>query len=177
MNVEKICLKTWNIERFWCQHFRIKNSGHNINLVGRQQWEVIRRVGDDVSLAAGITRGGRIPEPVETDTQHAVGAERGHEQVAVLAGLAELRQRTVVQRDLTHSTPVPRNKYCLVKPDLVQKGGQWSERLCLNYLLAKLSGVEYPPRRPAPSAKINSSSGVAPPVISERISVKAFWLK
>ena len=78
-----------------------------IYLVGRQQWEVIRWVGDDVSLAAGVTRGGRVAEPVETDAQHAVGAERGHEQVAVLAGLAELRQRTVVQRDLTHSTSIP----------------------------------------------------------------------
>lgn len=35
----------------------------------------------------------------------------------------------------------------------------------------------YPPRRPAPSANISSSSGVAPPVISDRISVNAFWLK
>lgn len=45
------------------------------------------------------------------------------------------------------------------------------------YLLDKLSTVEYPPRSPAPSARINSSSGVAPPVISDRINVKAFWLK
>ena len=40
-----------------------------------------------------------------------------------------------------------------------------------------VSGVEYPPRRPAPSANISSSSGVAPPVIKERIRVNAFWLK
>ena len=32
----------------------------------------------------------------------------------------------------------------------------------------------YPPRRPAPSARISSSSGVAPPVIKERMSVRAF---
>ena len=40
-----------------------------------------------------------------------------------------------------------------------------------------VSGVEYPPLKPAPSARISSSSGVAPPVMSERISVNAFWLK
>ena len=41
----------------------------------------------------------------------------------------------------------------------------------------RVSGVEYPPLKPAPSARISSSSGVAPPVMSERISVNAFWLK
>lgn len=41
--------------------------------------------------------------------------------------------------------------------------------LCVAYL--------YPPLSPAPSANISSSSGVAPPVISDRINVKAFWLK
>lgn len=41
-------------------------------------------------------------------------------------------------------------------------------------LLLKLSGVLYPPLKPAPSANISSSSGVAPPVINERIKVKAF---
>ena len=40
-----------------------------------------------------------------------------------------------------------------------------------------VSGVEYPPLKPAPSARISSSSGVAPPVMSERIRVNAFWLK
>ncbi len=40
-----------------------------------------------------------------------------------------------------------------------------------------VSGVEYPPRSPAPSARMSSSSGVAPPVISDRINVSAFWLK
>jgi hypothetical protein len=45
------------------------------------------------------------------------------------------------------------------------------------FLFAKVSGVEYPPRSPAPSARINSSSGVAPPVIKDLINVNAFWLK
>ena len=44
-------------------------------------------------------------------------------------------------------------------------------------LLARVSGVEYPPLSPAPSARMSSSSGVAPPVISDRINVNAFWLK
>lgn len=41
----------------------------------------------------------------------------------------------------------------------------------------RVSAVEYPPRRPAPSAKINSNSGVAPPVTKVRINVKAESLK
>lgn len=32
----------------------------------------------------------------------------------------------------------------------------------------------YPPLNPAPSARINSNSGVAPPVINDRIKVNAF---
>ena len=45
------------------------------------------------------------------------------------------------------------------------------------FLRAMVSLLEYPPLSPAPSARISSSSGVAPPVIRERIRVSAFWLK
>ena len=43
--------------------------------------------------------------------------------------------------------------------------------------LLKLSGVEYPPRNPAPSARANSSSIVAPPVTHKRINLRAEALK
>ena len=45
------------------------------------------------------------------------------------------------------------------------------------HLLLRVLGVEYPPLSPAPSARMSSSSGVAPPVIRDRIRVRAFWLK
>ena len=54
------------------------------------------------------------------------------------------------------------------------------QNICKHFYLSlwhNVSGVEYPPRKPAPSANISSSSGVAPPVIKERIRVNAFWLK
>lgn len=41
-------------------------------------------------------------------------------------------------------------------------------------LFLRVSGVLYPPLSPAPSASISSSSGVAPPVISDLIRVRAF---
>ena len=44
-------------------------------------------------------------------------------------------------------------------------------------LLARVSGVLYPPLIPTPSARICSSSGVAPPVINVRINVRALSLK
>ena len=44
-------------------------------------------------------------------------------------------------------------------------------------LFLRVSGVLYPPLSPAPSARMSSSSGVAPPVIRDRIRVRAFWLK
>ena len=44
-------------------------------------------------------------------------------------------------------------------------------------LLLRVLGVEYPPLSPAPSARICSSSCVAPPVIRDRIRVKALGLK
>lgn len=69
--------------------------------------EVVRRVRDDVALAAGVARGARVPEPVESDAQHPELLEGGHEQVAVLASFAELGQRAVVERDLPDPTSVP----------------------------------------------------------------------
>ena len=45
------------------------------------------------------------------------------------------------------------------------------------FLSAMVSRELYPPLSPAPSASISSSSGVAPPVIRDRIRVRAFWLK
>ena len=45
------------------------------------------------------------------------------------------------------------------------------------FLCAIISLVLYPPRIPTPSARICSSSGVAPPVINVRISVSALSLK
>lgn len=44
-------------------------------------------------------------------------------------------------------------------------------------LLASTLGEQYPPLIPAPSAKICSSSGVAPPVIKVLINVRALSLK
>ena len=44
-------------------------------------------------------------------------------------------------------------------------------------LFLRVSGVLYPPLSPAPSARMSSSSGVAPPVIRDLIRVSAFWLK
>ena len=45
------------------------------------------------------------------------------------------------------------------------------------FLSAIVSWELSPPLSPAPSARISSSSGVAPPVIRDRIRVRAFWLK
>ena len=45
------------------------------------------------------------------------------------------------------------------------------------FLFSRVSLVLYPPLSPAPSARMSSSSGVAPPVIRDRIRVRAFWLK
>ena len=45
------------------------------------------------------------------------------------------------------------------------------------FLFSKVSFVLYPPLSPAPSARMSSSSGVAPPVMRERMRVSAFWLK
>ena len=53
--------------------------------------------------------------------------------------------------------------------------GIFSTRKRLRLLI--LSGVEYPPRKPAPSAKANSSSIVAPPVTHKRINLNADALK
>ena len=45
------------------------------------------------------------------------------------------------------------------------------------FRLLRLSGVEYPPRKPAPSANASSSSIVAPHVTHKRISLNAEALK
>lgn len=80
----------------------------NPYLIGRQQREVVRRVRDDVPLAARVTARARVAEPVQSDAQHAVRFERGHKQIAVLAGLAKLRQRSVVQGNLPDPASIRR---------------------------------------------------------------------
>lgn len=72
------------------------NLSTNNYLIRRQQAKVIRRVGDDISLAARVARGRRVPKAVKSDAQHPVCPQRSHKQVSVLAGLAELSQRAIV---------------------------------------------------------------------------------
>jgi len=54
-------------------------------LVGRQESEVVWRVGDDVSLGVrvGGDRACEVAEPVDADAQDAELAQRVHEQLAV----------------------------------------------------------------------------------------------
>lgn len=82
----------------------INTSLSGTHLIRRKQRKVVRGIRNDVSLATRITARTSVPEAVQADAQHSVGLECGHEQVAVLAALTELRQRAIVQRYLAHAT-------------------------------------------------------------------------
>lgn len=72
-------------------------------LISGQQREVVRRIGDHVAFAARIATATGVTKPVQANAQHAVRLEGRHEQIAVLARLAELRQRSIVQGDLANA--------------------------------------------------------------------------
>lgn len=69
----------------------IEQTARLTHLISRQQTEVIRRIGDNIAFAAGITGRGGVSKPVQADAEHPVSPERGYEQVPVLSRLAELR--------------------------------------------------------------------------------------
>lgn len=77
-------------------------------LISGQEREVVWRISDHVALAARITAAAGVTKPVQANAQHAVRLEGRHEQIAVFARLAELRQRSVVQRDLPHAAAAHR---------------------------------------------------------------------
>lgn len=74
------------------------------HLIRGQQRKVVRGIRNYVSLATRITARTSVPEAVQADAEHSVGLESGHEQVPVLAALTELRQRAIVQGNLSHAT-------------------------------------------------------------------------
>ncbi len=74
-----------------CRHYIIVSTSPSICFYFR--WQV------DIECKAN--------KPVKANAKHSVGPQSGDEEIAVLPSAAEIRQGPVVERDHTHTTPVP----------------------------------------------------------------------
>ena len=108
--------------------------------------------------------------PVQSNTQHSILSESCEEEVTVFSIISKLWQGTFCQS--SHANPESnalKTRYC------------WVSYSYLHLFLRAIVSLQlYPPLRPAPSARISSSSGVAPPVISDLRhsrynTVKQYW--
>ena len=110
--------------------------------------------------------------PVQSYAQHPVLPQCPQEQIYVSAPrLPVLHQGAILQRYLAHPVNIFVHLYIYM-----EESPKSRTHLHL-FLFSRVSLVLYPPLSPAPSARMSSSSGVAPPVIRDRIRVRAFWLK
>ena len=76
------------------------------DLVSGQKSEAARRVGDHISLGAGIETGGGVPEPVQTNTQHTKVLETGDKQFLIRAPITQLLTWTIKYWHLAHPASV-----------------------------------------------------------------------
>jgi hypothetical protein len=118
--------------------------------VGRQQSELERRIRDHVTFCRSVRRSGSISEPIHSDAEHSILTQRIDKQSAVLPliTLRRNKQSTLIFKGLkyNHQSQLFRTPY--------EANGPSPSDICPTRQRSRfesVSGVEYPPRSPAPS--------------------------
>jgi len=141
----------------------------SFHLIRLKKFQFSRRIGNNIALPRCSIA--RIVQSVYAYAQHAMVSKSLDKQLPIDGTML-----TVVQRILSINP-----KVC---NPMVNTARFWNRppkiKICATRHRLRLfivSEVDWPPRTPAPSAKINSISFVAPPVTKVRIRVRAESLK